>query len=125
MSSAEFNLGEVVEVVLNQVTILSNERDVQITYDAPAGVASMYLYGDNIRLQQVLSDFLANVILFTPAFEGSAVLLRLNSRKKRIGSRVQIVHLEFRYVPSYNFCFCLWYMMKFDWSCVRCGKNVA
>lgn len=97
MSSAEFNLSEVLEVVLNQVMILSNEREVQVTYDAPDGVASMYLYGDSIRLQQVLSDFLANALLFTPAFEGSAVLLRLIPRKKRIGSRVQIVHLEFRY----------------------------
>lgn len=98
MSSAEFNLSEVLEVVLNQVMILSNEREVQVTYDAPDGVASIYLYGDSIRLQQVLSDFLANALLFTPAFEGSAVLLRLIPRKKCIGSRVQIVHLEFRII---------------------------
>lgn len=97
MSSAEFNLGEVLEVVLNQVMALSNERGVQVTYDAPAGAASMYLYGDSIRLQQVLSDFLATTLLFTPAFEGSAVVLKLISRKKRLGSRLHIVHLEFRY----------------------------
>ncbi|KAM7492420.1 hypothetical protein LguiA_035341 [Lonicera macranthoides] len=96
MNSAEFNLGEVLEVVINQVTILSQERQVQVTCDSPAEAAFMYLYGDNSRLQQVLSDFLANALRFTPAFEGSSVLFRLTPRKERIGTNVQIAHLEFR-----------------------------
>lgn len=96
MNSAEFNLGEVLEVVINQVTILSQERQVQVTCDSPAEAASIYLYGDNSRLQQVLSDFLTNALRFTPAFEGSSVLFRLTPRKERIGTNVQIAHLEFR-----------------------------
>ncbi|KAL8108322.1 hypothetical protein AgCh_024686 [Apium graveolens] len=55
LGSTEFNLKDVLDVVVNQVMILSREREVQITCDAPAEVASMYLYGDNARLQQVLS----------------------------------------------------------------------
>lgn len=96
LGSTEFNLRDVLDVVVNQVMILSREREVQITCDAPAEVASMYLYGDNARLQQVLSEFLTKALIFTPAFEGSTVLLRLIPKKKRIGSKIQIVHLEFR-----------------------------
>ena len=96
MSSGKFNLGEVLEVVINQVMILSQERQVQVIRDSPAEVSSMNLYGDNLRLQQVLSDFLTNALHFTPAFEGSSVAFRVIPRKERIGMKMHIVHLEFR-----------------------------
>ncbi|CBI28442.3 unnamed protein product, partial [Vitis vinifera] len=96
LNSGEFNLGEVLEVVISQAMILSRERRVEIIYDSPAEVSSMLLYGDNLRLQQVLSDFLTNALLFTPAFEGSSVALRVIPRRECIGTKVHIVHLEFR-----------------------------
>ncbi|KAH7843513.1 hypothetical protein Vadar_017511 [Vaccinium darrowii] len=96
MNSSEFNLGEVLQVVINQAMILSRERLVQVIYDLPADVSSMLLYGDNLRLQQVLSDFLTNALFFTPAFEGSSVLLKIIPRKKSIGTKIHVVHLEFR-----------------------------
>ncbi|KAG5551360.1 hypothetical protein RHGRI_009691 [Rhododendron griersonianum] len=96
MNSSEFNLGEALQVVKNQAMILSQERLVQVIYDSPADVPSMLLYGDNLRLQQVLSDFLTNALSFTPAFEGSSVLLKIIPRKKRIGTKIHVVHLEFR-----------------------------
>ncbi|KAK3022474.1 hypothetical protein RJ639_046349 [Escallonia herrerae] len=86
VNSAEFNLGESLKV----------EREVLVINESPAEASSMYLYGDNLRLQQVLSDFLTNALLFTPAFEGSSVLLRLTPRKRSIGTKIRIVHLEFR-----------------------------
>ncbi|XP_059662869.1 phytochrome C [Cornus florida] len=98
MNSSEFSLKEALEVVINQVMILSRERKVPVNYDSPAEVSSMYLYGDNLRLQQVLSEFLTNAILFTPAFEGSSVQLRLIPRKERIGAKMHVVHLEFRII---------------------------
>ncbi|XVF31906.1 hypothetical protein REPUB_Repub17cG0035000 [Reevesia pubescens] len=96
MNSGEFNLGEALEAVLKQVMIMSQERQVQVIQDLPAEVSSMYLYGDNLRLQQVLSDFLTNAILFTPAFEESSVAFRIVPRKERIGTKIHIVYLEFR-----------------------------
>ncbi|OMO61803.1 Phytochrome [Corchorus olitorius] len=96
MNSGEFNLGEALEAVLNQVMIMSQERKVQVIQDLPAEVSSMHLYGDNLRLQQVLSDFLTNALLFTPAFEESSVTFRVISQKKHIGTKIHIVHLEFR-----------------------------
>lgn len=95
MNSAEFNLGEALEAVLKQVMISSQERQVEVIQDLPAEVSSMHLYGDNLRLQQVLSNFLSNALLFTPAFEESSVAFRVIPRKERIGKKIHIVHLEF------------------------------
>lgn len=96
LDSGEFNLGEALQAVINQVTILSQERKVEVIHDSTAEVLSMQLYGDNLRLQQVLSDFLMNALLFTPAFEGSSIALRVTPRMERIGTKIHIVHLEFR-----------------------------
>ncbi|XP_060189479.1 phytochrome C [Lycium barbarum] len=96
MNSCEFNLGEVVKVVINQVMILSQERKVQVTWDSPVEVSQFYLIGDNLRLQQVLSDFLNTAILFTLPFEDSSVHFRVIPRKERIGMKMHVMHLEFR-----------------------------
>ncbi|GLT25169.1 hypothetical protein SLA2020_003160 [Shorea laevis] len=76
MSCSEFNLGDALKVVIKQVMILSLERQVHIIQDLPAEVSFMYLNGDNLRLQQVLSDFLTNALHFTPALEESTVAFR-------------------------------------------------
>lgn len=96
MKCAEFKLGESLEVVLNQVTSLSCERKVEVVYDAPDQVLSLYVFGDNLRLQQVLSDFLSSALNFTPTFEGSSVLFRVTHRMEHIGAKIQVAHLEFR-----------------------------
>lgn len=96
MSTRKFNLGASLEAVMNQVMILSRERGVQVVFDSPGEVSSMYLYGDTLRLQQVLSDFLATALLFTPTFQESSVVFRIVPRKKRIGSDIHVVRIEFR-----------------------------
>ncbi|XP_042519995.1 phytochrome C [Macadamia integrifolia] len=96
LNAVEFNLGETLEVVITQAMILSGERQVDLIPESPREVSSMFLYGDNLRLQQVLSDFLTNALLFTPAFEGSSVVLRVIPRAERIGTAIHIVHVEFR-----------------------------
>lgn len=96
MNSSEFYLGGALEVVINQVMILSQERQVQVLHNSPSEVSSMHLYGDNLRLQQVLSDFLSNALHFTPAFEGLSIELRVTPRKECIGTNIHIAHLEFR-----------------------------
>ncbi|XP_044493457.1 phytochrome C [Mangifera indica] len=96
MKSSEFNLGEALEVVMTQVMIPSQEHQVQIVRNLPAELSSMNLYGDKLRLQQVLSDFLSNTLIFTPAFEGSSIVFSVVPRKERIGTNIHIVHLEFR-----------------------------
>ncbi|GJT15779.1 phytochrome C [Tanacetum coccineum] len=96
MKCAEFRLGESLEVVLNQVTLLGRERKVEVIYDVPEQVLSLSLFGDNLRLQQVLSDFLSNALNFTPEVEGSSVSFRATHRMEHIGAKIQVAHLEFR-----------------------------
>ncbi|KAK9084623.1 hypothetical protein Sjap_025034 [Stephania japonica] len=98
IKTVEFNLGEVLEAVMIQGMPLHKKGKVQLGRDFPDEVASLYLYGDNLRLQQVLSDFLTNALLFSPESEGSSVVLSVVPRKESIGTGVHIVHLEFRII---------------------------
>ncbi|XP_076935037.1 phytochrome C-like [Bidens hawaiensis] len=93
---AEFKLGESLEVVMNQVAGLRHERKVEVVFDAPEQVLSLSVFGDNLRVQQVLSDFLSNALSFTPYFEGSSVIFRVMHKMERIGAKVQVAHVEFR-----------------------------
>ncbi|KAI0497680.1 hypothetical protein KFK09_020913 [Dendrobium nobile] len=97
LNMVEFNLGEALEAVIVQGMDLSRERQVSLVNDSPAEISSMYLYGDNLRLQQVLADFLINALQFSPRDEGSVVLCA-TPRKQNIGTGVQIVHLDVRII---------------------------
>ncbi|KAI3977484.1 hypothetical protein MKX01_000397 [Papaver californicum] len=96
MNILEFSLGEALEAVMIQGTPLCQERQLQFIHDLPVEVSSMYLCGDNLRLQQVLSNFLINAILFTPASKDSSVFFTVIPKKQCVGNGVYIVHLEFR-----------------------------
>ncbi|XP_072955917.1 phytochrome C [Typha angustifolia] len=97
LDTVEFNLGEVLNAVIIQGMTLSKERRVSLDHDWPAEVSFMYLYGDNLRLQQVLADFLLCALQFTRPAEGS-ILFRVIPRKERFGKEVHIVHVEFRII---------------------------
>lgn len=97
LKTVEFNLGEALEAVICQGMILSRERHVPLVHDSPPEIGYMCLFGDNLRLQQVLANFLLNALQFTPPSEGS-VLLQVVPRKECIGKGVQIVYLEFRII---------------------------
>lgn len=95
LNTIEFNLGEALEAAISQGMILSRERHVSLVHDSPAEVSSMHLYGDNLRLQQILADFLVTALQFSPPAEGT-VGLNVISREQQIGTGVHVVHLEFR-----------------------------
>lgn len=96
MKCAEFKLGESLAVVLNQVTTLSRERKVEVVFNASEQVSSLSVFGDNLRLQQVLSDFLSNALNFTTESEGSSVLFHVTHKMEHIGTKIQVAHIEFR-----------------------------
>lgn len=95
LNTVEFNLGEVLDAVVIQGMALSEDRQVPLGRDWPAEVSNLYLYGDNLRLQQVLANFLSSALQFTRP-SGGSILLRVIPRVEQIGTRVQIFHLEFR-----------------------------
>ncbi|KAL9244809.1 hypothetical protein vseg_018535 [Gypsophila vaccaria] len=95
-SSDAFNFMEVLDAAMSQVMLLSQESQVQVLRDFPPDLTAVRLYGDNVRLQQVLSDFLTISVRFTPAFSGSAVKFAVNPRREHLGSNMQIFHVDFR-----------------------------
>ncbi|KAI4984910.1 hypothetical protein ZWY2020_017540 [Hordeum vulgare] len=97
MNTVEFNLEEALNTVLMQGMSLSKEKQISLDRDWPVEVSSMYLYGDNLRLQQVLADYLACTLQFTRPAEGP-IVLQVIPKKEHIGSGMQIAHLEFRVV---------------------------
>ncbi|CAA7016045.1 unnamed protein product [Microthlaspi erraticum] len=98
MGCSEFNLEESLEAVVKQVMELSIERKVQIICDYPQEVSSMRLYGDSLRLQQILSETLSSSLRFTPALKGLCVSLKVIARIEAVGKRMKRVELEFRII---------------------------
>nr|AAR33030.1 phytochrome C [Sorghum arundinaceum] len=97
MNTVEFNLEEALNTVLMQGIPLGKEKRISIERDWPVEISRMYLYGDNLRLQQVLADYLACALQFTQPAEGP-IVLQVIPKKENIGSGMQIAHLEFRIV---------------------------
>ncbi|KAL5683823.1 hypothetical protein ACJX0J_010208, partial [Zea mays] len=94
MNTVEFNLEQALNTVLMQGIPLGKEKQISIERNWPVEVSCMYLYGDNLRLQQILADYLACALQFTQTAEGP-IVLQVMSKKENIGSGMQIAHLEF------------------------------
>lgn len=94
LDTIEFTLGTVLDAVVSQGMILSREKGLQLIRDSPEEIRTMCLYGDQLRLQQILSDFLINALRFTPS-EGW-VGIKVVPTKRHLGSGVNVMHIEFR-----------------------------
>ncbi|XVF25532.1 hypothetical protein REPUB_Repub13aG0220500 [Reevesia pubescens] len=95
LSMEEFILGNVVDAVVSQVMILIRERNLQLFYEIPEEIKTLSLYGDQIRLQLVLSDFLLNVVRHAPSPDGW-VEIRISPGLKLIQDGNEFVCLQFR-----------------------------
>nr|AAQ11873.1 phytochrome C [Stellaria longipes] len=95
-SSDDFNLLEALDAVVSQVMPLSQESQVHIKHDFPSDLSPVCLFGDNVRLQQILSNFLTIAVRFTPPSTGSSVKFAVSSRTEHVGSKMQMFHVEFR-----------------------------
>ncbi|CAN6469023.1 unnamed protein product [Victoria cruziana] len=93
LDAAEFLLGSVVNAVVSQVMILLREKDLQLIREIPEEIKLMTLYGDQLRFQQVLADFLQNIVRYTPSSEG---WVELQIRPSLIAGGTELAHLEFR-----------------------------
>ncbi|XP_024398289.1 phytochrome 1 isoform X2 [Physcomitrium patens] len=95
LDTTEFEMGTVMDAVVSQGMITSREKGLQLIRETPSEIKNMCLYGDQVRLQQVLADFLLNAVRFTPSSEGW-VGIKVVPTKKRLGRGVHVMHLEFR-----------------------------
>ncbi|XWS18593.1 hypothetical protein CRYUN_Cryun32bG0057800 [Craigia yunnanensis] len=75
--------------------ILLRERNLQLFHEIPEEIKTLSLYGDQIRLQLVLSDFLLHVVHHAPSPDGW-VEIRISPGLKLIQDGNEFVRLQFR-----------------------------
>nr|P93673.1 RecName: Full=Phytochrome type A [Lathyrus sativus]AAB47994.1 phytochrome type A [Lathyrus sativus] len=92
LEMAEFTLHEVLVTSLSQVMNRSNTKGIRIANDVAEHIAKESLYGDSLRLQQVLADFLLISINSTP--NGGQVVIASSLTKEQLGKSVHLVNLE-------------------------------
>ncbi|KAG6667979.1 hypothetical protein I3843_01G129800 [Carya illinoinensis] len=97
LEKEEFLLGSVINVVVSQVMILLRERNLQLIRDIPEEIKSLAVYGDQVRIQQVLADFLLNMVRYAPSPEGW-VEIHVHPSLKKTSDGLTLVHTEFRMV---------------------------
>ncbi|KAK6930285.1 PAS fold-2 [Dillenia turbinata] len=95
LEKTEFLLGGVINAVVGQVMILLRERGLQLIRDIPEEIKSLAVYGDQLRIQQVLADFLLNMVRCAPSPEGW-VEIHVRPRLKQNSEGQSIGHFEFR-----------------------------
>ena len=91
---AEFTLKEVVVTAISQVMIASTGKGIRIMYDFSDGFMTEGVYGDSLRLQQILADFLVISVRYSPS--GGQVEIAASLVKDRLGENLHLIHLEFR-----------------------------
>lgn len=82
--------------------LVVRERNLQLIRNIPTEINSMAVYGDQIRIQQVLAEFLLSIVRYAP-MEGS-VEFHLRPVLKQMADGFSAIRLEFRYLPSFWFC---------------------
>ncbi|KAJ8752380.1 hypothetical protein K2173_004016 [Erythroxylum novogranatense] len=92
LEMVEFTLHDVLVASISQVMMKSKSKGVQIINDATEEIMTEALFGDSIRLQQVLADFLLASVNYTP--NGGLLSVAAKLTKDQLGHSVHLVHLE-------------------------------
>nr|ALB26782.1 phytochrome A [Akebia trifoliata] len=98
LEMVEFTLQELLVTSISQVKIRSDGKGIQIINDLSEEIMMERLYGDSLRLQQILADFLLVSVNFTP--NGGQLGIVANLTKDKLGDRVHLAHLELRITHS-------------------------
>ncbi|KAL5700305.1 hypothetical protein ACHQM5_025764 [Ranunculus cassubicifolius] len=97
LEKGEFLLGSVINAVVSQVMILLRERGLQLIREIPEEIKTLAVYGDQVRIQQVLADFLLNMVRYAPYPDGW-VEVQVQPNLKQSSDGIELVRLEFRMV---------------------------
>ncbi|TMW90924.1 hypothetical protein EJD97_015034 [Solanum chilense] len=95
LNMEEFVLGNVVDAIVSQVMIFLKEKNLQLLHDIPDQIKTLPLYGDQIKLQRVLSDFLLSVVHHAPSPDGW-VEIKVLPGLKLIQDGNELIHLQLR-----------------------------
>ncbi|KAK1371036.1 Phytochrome [Heracleum sosnowskyi] len=96
LQMSEFTLHEVFVACMSQVMKRINEKGINLVNDLANDIMSAKLYGDGLRLQQVLSDFMSTSVDFTPNGGHLGVSARLIEDTDSEQSVQPTVHFELR-----------------------------
>ncbi|XP_050231297.1 phytochrome E isoform X2 [Mercurialis annua] len=91
----EFLMGNVVDAIVSQVMISAREKNIQLLHEIPEEIKTVYLYGDQIRLQLILSDFLLSVVRYAPSTNGW-VEIKITPGLKFIHEGNELICLQIR-----------------------------
>lgn len=94
LEMTEFTLKQILGASISQVMTKSNVMGIQVVNSVPEDMLSEKLFGDSVRLQQVLADFLSLSVSCTPA--GGLIFVVANLTKDHLAKSVQLVNLELR-----------------------------
>lgn len=91
-----FTMQEVLVASVSQVMIQSDGNGIRIVHDIPGDIMEETFYGDRVRLQQILADFLVISVNFTT--RGGQLSIAAKMKKDKLAKSVHLVHLEFRFL---------------------------
>ncbi|XP_028753526.1 phytochrome B-like [Neltuma alba] len=97
LEKEEFLLGNAIDAVISQVTLSLRERYLQLICNISKKVKRLAVYGDQSRMQQVLADFLLNMVHYAPSPDGW-VEIDVDARFKKISDGLTLLHATFRMV---------------------------
>ncbi|CAH9120480.1 unnamed protein product [Cuscuta epithymum] len=95
LENADFYLGRVIDAIVSQVMSFLRERGLQLIRDIPEEIKTLALNGDQVRIQQVLADFLLNMSRHAP-FPGGWVEIQARPSFMQISDSTNVVRIEFR-----------------------------
>ncbi|GAB2283137.1 hypothetical protein Dimus_017667 [Dionaea muscipula] len=94
LEMVEFTLQDVMAAAISQAMTKSRDKGIEILHNLSEDKLTGILYGDRLRLQQVIADFLLISVSFTPT--GGYVGITVGSSEDHLGESVRLAHLEFR-----------------------------
>lgn len=100
----DFLLGNVLDAIVSQAMILLGERNIRLFHEIPEEIKTLSLYGDQIRLQLILSDFLLSVVHHAPSPNGW-VEIKISPSLRLIQDGNEFIHLQFRYRSIVRFIY--------------------
>ncbi|KAM0922148.1 hypothetical protein ACQ4PT_006374 [Festuca glaucescens] len=94
LEMAEFVLQDVVMAAVSQVLLACQGKGIRVSCDMPEILMKQLVYGDGVRLQQILSDVLFVSVKFSPV--GGSVGISSKLTKKSIRGNLHLIDLEIR-----------------------------
>ncbi|GJM96423.1 hypothetical protein PR202_ga13254 [Eleusine coracana subsp. coracana] len=94
LEMVEFLLQDVVVAAVSQSLIACQGKGIRVSCNLPEKFMKQKVYGDGIRLQQILSDFLFVSVKFSPV--GGSVEISSKLTKNSIGEKLHLIDMELR-----------------------------